>query len=73
MLEDNAPERYYLSEKILQSFIKHTEECKEKGQGYAFIPNDGGGIARSVTTLAGNRMEDNFVVLSANKDENLKE
>ena len=43
LLEDNVSENYYLSEKILQYFIKHTEECKEKGQGFAFIPNDGGG------------------------------
>lgn len=23
--------------------LKYTEECKEKGQGFAFKPNDGGG------------------------------
>ena len=74
VLEDNVPESYYLSEKILQYFIKHTEECKEKGQGFAFTPSDGGGgFARSGTTLAGNRMDDNFVALSVNKDENSRE
>lgn len=72
LLEDNVSESYYLSEKILKYFIKHTEDCKEKGQGFAFKPTDGGGIARSVLTLAGNRMDDNFVALSADKDENLK-
>lgn len=43
LLEDNVSESYYLSEKILQYFIKHTEECKEKGQGFAFTPSNGGG------------------------------
>lgn len=63
LLEDNVSESYYLSERLLQFFIKHTEECKEKGQGFAFTPSNGGGIARSVTTLAGHRMDDNYIVI----------
>ena len=69
LLEDNVPEKYYLSEKILQYFIKHTEECKEKGQGFAFTPTEGGGSARCVTTKAGQRMDDNFVVSCPNAAE----
>ncbi len=41
LLEDNVSESYYLSEKILQYFIKHAEECKEKGQGFVFTPSNG--------------------------------
>lgn len=48
LLEDNVSESYYLSEKILQYFIKHTEECKEKGQGFAFTPSNGGGELHEV-------------------------
>ena len=69
LLEDNVGDKYYLSEKIVQYFIKHTQECNEKGNGFAFKPTDGGGIARSVTTLAGNRMDDNFVVSCPNAAE----
>lgn len=72
LLEDNVPENYYLSEKILQYFIKHTNECAEKGQGFKFAPSNGGGIARAVTTCAGNRMDDNFVALSATTENDLK-
>lgn len=68
LLESDVPDSYYLSEKILSYFIKHTEECAEKGQGFKFAPSNGGGIARAVTTCAGNRMDDNFVVSLANMD-----
>ena len=72
LLEENVPENYYLSEKILQYFVKHTKECEEKGQGFKFAPSNGGGIARAVTTCAGNRMDDNFVALSATTENDLK-
>lgn len=61
LLEENVPEYYYLSEKILQYFIKHSKECEEKGQGFKFAPSNGASIARTVSTRAGNRMDDNFV------------
>ena len=72
LLEKNVPENYYLSEKILQYFVKHTKECEEKGQGFKYAPSNGGGIARAVTTCAGNRMDDNFVALSATTENDLK-
>jgi len=43
LLESDVPDSYYLSEKILSYFIKHTEECAEKGQGFKFAPSNGGG------------------------------
>lgn len=53
LLEDNVPENYYLSEKILQYFIKHTNECAEKGQGFKFAPSNGGGHCESSDDLCG--------------------
>jgi DNA (cytosine-5)-methyltransferase 1 len=61
VLETQVDSKYYLSDKIVDYFVKHTEECKEKGNGFKFEPTDGGGIAKAITTRAGSRMDDNFI------------
>lgn len=42
MLEDNVDESFYLSERMVDYFEKHSEECKEKGNGFRFTPTSGG-------------------------------
>lgn len=61
LLEKNVSEEYYLSDNILNYFVKHTKECEEKGNGFRFEPTDGNCIAKCVTTRAGGRMDDNFI------------
>jgi len=61
MLEDNVDEKYYLSSQILNYFTKHSEDMKEKGNGFRFIPTDGNCVSRAITTRAGGRMDDNFI------------
>ena len=61
LLEEKVDEKYYLSDSIIKYFERHTEECKEKGNGFRFTPSDGDCIARAVTTRAGGRMDDNFI------------
>ena len=61
VLETDVDEKYYLSDRTLNYFIEHSKECKQKGNGFRFTPTDGGGCARAVTTLASNRMDDNFI------------
>lgn len=61
VLEDNVDERYYLSEKMISCFIKRTEVAKEKGNGFRFTPTNGNGIAKAITTCAGNRTDDNYI------------
>jgi DNA (cytosine-5)-methyltransferase 1 len=61
MLEDNVPEKYYLSEKMIEFFTKNEEKQKENGNGFRFNVSDGNVIAKTITTLAGNRMDDNFI------------
>ena len=61
LLEKNVSEEYYLSDNILNYFIKHTKESEEKGNGFRFDPTDGDCIAKCVTTRAGGRMDDNFI------------
>ena len=42
MLETEIDEKYYLSDKIVDYFVRHTEESKEKGNGFKFEPTAGG-------------------------------
>ena len=61
MLEDNVEEKYFLSDKMIEFFKHNEEKQKEKGNGFRFNVSDGNVIAKTITTLAGNRMDDNFI------------
>lgn len=61
VLEAEVDEKYYLSDKAVESFIAYTERNKAKGNGFKFEPNSGGGYANSILTRAGNRPCDNFI------------
>ena len=61
VLEKKVDEKYYLSEKTIKHFIKHTQESIEKGNGFRFEPTDGNVIGKTITTRAGTRMDDNFI------------
>lgn len=61
MLEDNVFDKYYLSKKMLNFFITNEEKQKEKGNGFRFNVSDGNVIAKTITTNAGSRMDDNFI------------
>ena len=61
MLEDNVDEKYYLSDKMISFFIKNEEKQKENGNGFRFNVSDGNTIAKTITTCAGSRMDDNFI------------
>jgi len=61
MLEQEVDEKYYLSDKMIVFFTKNEEIQKEKGNGFRFGVTDGDVIAKSITTRAGSRMDDNFI------------
>ena len=61
LLEDNALEKYYLSDKMIDFFTHNEEKQKEKGNGFTFNVSDGNTIAKTITTRAGSRMDDNFI------------
>ena len=61
VLEKKVDEKYYLSDKTIKYFIKHTQESIEKGNGFRFEPTDGNVIAKSVLTKNGSRPCDNFI------------
>lgn len=61
MLEDSVDEKYYLGERTLNFFFENTKKQEEKGNGFKFETTDGDTIAKSITTRAGSRMDDNFI------------
>lgn len=61
MLEENVDEKYYLSDKMIDFFTHNEEKQKESGNGFRFNVSDGNVIAKTITTKAGSRMDDNFI------------
>ena len=61
VLEENVSEKYFLSEKLLNFFIKHTEKHQAKGNVFKFKPKEEESIAQAVTTKAGTRPDDNYL------------
>ena len=51
VLEQNVDESYYLSDKIIQGFNAHKGRHEDKGNGFAWNPTEGEGVAACV--LAG--------------------
>ena len=44
MLEKEVDEKYYLSDKTIQSFTQHCERKQAEGCGFKFEPTNGGGM-----------------------------
>ena len=61
MLEEQVDEKYYLSKKMMNYFIYNEQKQKEKGNGFRFGITDGDCEAKTITTRAGSRMDDNFI------------
>lgn len=63
MLEQEVDEKYFLSDKLITYFERHSKECEEKGNGFRFSPTNGNGIAKTITASTNNRMDDNFIII----------
>ncbi len=63
VLENNVDEKYYLSEKMIDGFVKHSEKHSERGNGFKFEPKEPNNIevSNAVTTVCGNRLTDTFL------------
>ena len=61
LLEDDVDEKYYLSDKMIEFFTHNEQKQKENGNGFRFNVSNGDVIAKTITTRAGSRMNDNFV------------
>lgn len=61
VLEKDVDEKYYLTYKLINCFIRMTDKAKKKGNGFRFNPTDGYVIAKSITTHPNDRTDDNFI------------
>lgn len=63
MLEDTVDEKYYLKS-LKMSFINRSFEQEKKGNGFRFEPHvkNKANCAKAITTRAGGRMDDNFII-----------
>lgn len=62
VLEKNVAQRYYISDKIVESYYKRNILNEEKGNGFRFEPTDGRTVANSVLTRNGSRPCDNYII-----------
>lgn len=62
MLEVTVDEKYFLSPEQVAGFVKSSEKAKAKGNGFRFEPCSGEGYAKRVSTKAGSRKTDNFII-----------
>lgn len=61
VLEKDVDESFYLSEKIVKTFLARNEKNKAKGNGVKFAPKMGDVIASSITAHPNDRSCDNFI------------
>jgi len=61
VLEDNVDEKYYLSDRMIETFYHRNEINEQKGNGFRFTPTKGEGYAHSILTCPGQRPDDNFI------------
>ena len=61
VLETNVDDKYYLSPKLIDCFIRMTDKAKKKGNGFRFNPTDGYVVAKTITTHPNDRTGDNFI------------
>lgn len=63
ILEENVDEKFYLKE-TRDFFIKNSLNMEAKGNGFRFAPHvkNHAEIAKTITTRAGGRMDDNFIM-----------
>ena len=62
ILEQSVPEKYYLSQKMIDYFIAHNEKCKEKGWGHSWKPKVADDVANTLRTNGSLNTTDNTIV-----------
>lgn len=61
VLEDKVDERYYLTDTAIDGFERRTQRNKEVGNGFAFNPTEGDGVATCIESTSQTRMDDNYI------------
>jgi DNA (cytosine-5)-methyltransferase 1 len=65
VLENEVEEKYFLSEKMINFCVENTNKQKESSNGFKFMPNNGEGIGKAITTKEGSRVENNFIKIKS--------
>jgi len=63
LLEDDVPEKYYLSQKMIDGFNRHKERHEDKGTGFKWQPKSGDDIANCLRANAALCPTDNSVIV----------
>lgn len=64
ILESDVMDKYYLSEKIIHGFIKHTNNIIEKGNGFFWNPTEGDKKGNCVTSRCYKMgVDDNYILI----------
>jgi len=63
LLEDDVPEKYYLSQKMINGFNRHKERHEDKGTGFKWQPKSGDDIANCLRANAALCPTDNSVIV----------
>lgn len=61
ILEPVVDEKYYLSSKIIEGFLKRTEQQRKVNGGYIFQPSDGDCVSKTLTGCNNYRITDNYI------------
>ena len=61
MLEGAVDEKYYLSDRMKEYFSITTEKNRARNDGHVYSASDVEGIAKTITTKEGQRIENNFI------------
>ena len=61
ILEEKIDKKYYLSEKLVHSFVRNEEKQQNKGNSFKFSIVNKNGESKAITTKEGWRMTDNFI------------
>lgn len=63
-LEENVPDKYLLSRKLLNGFIQETIRYKQESGGFRFAPTIGLCVAKTILTHEGKSPANNFIITS---------
>lgn len=73
VLEDNIDEKYFLSEKMIDGFLKHNENHNEKGTGFIFEPKNENEIANCLRANAALAANDNTLKVKSGTSKGYEE
>lgn len=63
VLESVVDEKYYLSSKIIEGFLKRTEQQKKVKGGFIFQPSNGDCVSKTLTGCNNYRITDNYICI----------